>query len=167
VLPLSCVVGCAIAGEEPICSSATALTASLVAQLAFDVGPSGDPSVPAIALDRDTALAGAPEAAGGGAVFVYARADGGWALAGTIGVPEPGVTLFGYEVALAGDVAAVSARVIVGTVFEPVVYVYARTGDAWTLAARLEGAAGDEGFGEAIAMTSHVLGALYLYDLER
>lgn len=161
VLPLCCVVGCAVAGDEPFTRSSatalTALTAPAVAQFAFDVGRSGDPSVPAIALDGDTALAGAPDAAGGGAVFVYARAGGGWAPAGTIAAPEPGAAIFGYEVALAGDVAAVSARVLVDTVFEPVVYVFARTGDAWTLAARLEGADGDDGFGEAIAMTSHVL----------
>ena len=158
VLPLCCVAGCAVAGAEPITrASASALTASPVAQLAFDVGRSGDPSVPAIALDGDIALAGAPEAAGGGAVFVYARSHGGWAPAGTIAPPEPGVAIFGFQVALARDVAAVSARVLVGTVFDPVVYVYARTRDAWTLAARLEGAAGDDGFGEAIAMTSHVL----------
>jgi len=158
MLPLCCVVGCAAAGEEPINrSSASALTASPVAQLAFDVGRSADPSVPAIALDGDTALAGAPDAAGGGAVFLYARTGGGWAPAGMIAPPEPGATLFGYQIALAGDVAAVSARVLVGTVFEPVVYVFARTGDAWTLAARLDDARGDDGFGEAIAMTSQVL----------
>src|ERR1043165_67544 len=82
VLALGCAVGCAVAGEEPITSlSAAALTASPVAQFTFDVGRSGDPSVPAIAVDRNTALAGAPDAAGGGAVFVYARTGGGWAPA--------------------------------------------------------------------------------------
>ncbi|MGH2898503.1 MAG: hypothetical protein ACRDMZ_07500 [Solirubrobacteraceae bacterium] len=113
--------------------------------------------MPPIAVDGNTALAGAPDAAGGGAVFVYARGSAGWAPAGAIVPPEPGVANFGFQVALAGDFAAVSAQVLVGTVFESIVYVYARTGGAWTLAARLEGTGGDDGFGEAIAMTSQVL----------
>ncbi|MGH7500256.1 MAG: choice-of-anchor B family protein [Longimicrobiales bacterium] len=100
-------------------------------------------------------IAGAPGAAGGrGAAYVFERSPTGqWREVGRLSDPQGGEgDAFGTMVAIAGDVAAVGApgsRDRTGSVF-----VFTRSGAAWSAAGRLEAddlAAGDA-FGTAVAV---------------
>src|SRR5699024_1786834 len=69
-------------------------------------GVAGDGFGLSLSADGDRLAVGAPWAPGGGAVYVYERGPGGWALAAR--VTGQGGTDFGLDVALSGDRLAVA-----------------------------------------------------------
>jgi len=112
-----------------------------------------------LALDGDTLVVGAPfvdDVVSPGAVFVYARSGGTWALqqkvtSGTGSTSEG----FGWEVALDGSVLAVGAPVLNSSERQTgAVYVFSRSGTSWPKTARLTVSDAEEGLrlGDAIAV---------------
>lgn len=103
-----------------------------------------------------TIVIGAPGvSASTGAAYVFAGSGGTWALQASLG-PTDGVVgqQFGSQVVTSGDIALVRAAPN-GT---PVVYAFARTGNAWFPETRLAYATGDYGFSLALDGTTAVLG---------
>jgi hypothetical protein len=94
-----------------------------------------------VAIDGDTAFVGAPTKTVGstatqGVVYVYSRSGGSWTLQQTLLASDPAANdLFGFSVALDGDVALVGARGK-GS-YRGAVYVFAKSGGAWTQQAKL------------------------------
>ena len=120
-----------------------------------------------LSLSGDTLAVGAPDAYTGfgsrsGAVFVYERAAGAWALGQEIlGFEIAGDDQFGAAVALDGDQLAVGAPYDdPGTALDAgSVYVFERSGGPWSQAVKLVDPAGGEWFrlGAAVALESGTL----------
>jgi hypothetical protein len=136
---------------------------SEVAKLVPRDGAAGDWFGAAVSLSGDTALIGAPGAAGtgsqAGAAYLFQRAaNGAWTevarLAARDGV---GDAWFGAAVALEGDTALIGASRDAGMgIHAGAAYLFRRGADGiWTQRAKLvddDGAAGDY-FGEAVALS--------------
>jgi hypothetical protein len=115
-----------------------------------------------VAIDGDTAIAGAPQEqigsnAAQGAAYVYVRNGNVWEQQAKLTAPD-GVRndQFGSSVAVSGDIAIVGAIKASGSVDrnQGSAYVFTRNGTTWTLTHRLDtGPSGDAGdfFGCSIA----------------
>jgi len=125
-----------------------------------------------VALDGDTLVVGAAadddgSAVEAGSAYVFSRAGTVWTEQAKLVAPAPSTgDQFGYGVAVAGDVVAVGAPFAeTAGVGSGRMYVFRRTGTAWSLVAELsasDAAAGDR-FGTAVATngSSIVIGAPY------
>ncbi len=122
-----------------------------------------------VALSGDTALISAMRDDDGGedagSVYVFGRHEGGWKLQDKLTAPdaEDGDEL-GGSVALAGDVAAVGARLSDGnSAGSGSAYVFTRSANEWNLPQKLiaaDGAEGDEfGYGVAVSGNTVVVAA--------
>jgi hypothetical protein len=136
-------------------------------------GESGAPTSVALSSNGDTALVGAPDAAGGvGSVAVFTRSGSNWiqqgpALAGNGEVGQGG---FGWSVALSADGAvALIGGLTDGAPHEGqccatgAVWVFTRTGSTWTQQGPklTDGHAGGAGeFGSSVALSSRGAAAL-------
>ena len=124
-------------------------------QLTAPSAAPGDGFGAAIAVDGSTMLVGATSPNGTeGSAYVFSRGgDGAWSPAGQLTVNDlEGNDGFGSAVALDGDVALVAAPAQAGG--RGAVYVFRRSGDAWTQEAKLAAnvAAENELFGAALAL---------------
>ncbi|PSQ15097.1 hypothetical protein BRD00_15160 [Halobacteriales archaeon QS_8_69_26] len=115
-----------------------------------------------VALDGDTLLVGArtedvPNGEGAGAAYVFERTGEGWSREAKL-VADDGNTgdLFGWSVALDGDTALVGAIADEDPNGEDAgsAYVFERSGDGWTQAAKLVADGGNpaDQFGTAVAL---------------
>ncbi len=115
----------------------------------------------ALAIDGDTLLVGADRAAPQGldeqgAVYVFVRGEDGWAQEAQLVASDASEgDGFGFSVALQGDIAVVGAPFAApqGLAFEGAVYVFERTGTAWSESAVLLASDGDaqDRFGQHVA----------------
>lgn len=109
----------------------------------------------AVAISGDAALVGAYRENGTGAAYVYVRENGEWRrqarLVAADGEPDD---FFGWSVALEGDLAVVGAPTddIGGLVDRGSIYAFRRTGDRWSLDARLVGASRAAALATALAV---------------
>jgi hypothetical protein len=117
-----------------------------------------------VALDADTALAGAPDDEGGGSVFVYERSEGSWGFLQKLTSPdsETDADQFGTSLALAGDTLLVGAPHNEGAEgpWAGSVYVYTRSGGLWILTQTLDNpdaTAQIDFFGRALALDGNTL----------
>jgi hypothetical protein len=109
----------------------------------------------ALALRNGVLAAGAP---GEGAVYVFARQDGGWSQVTRLARTDPGAGAFGRSLALDGDRLAVGAVGVPDTA-GGAVYLYRHSGDSWTLEKMVFPRAGQEGerFASAVSLAGNVL----------
>ncbi|MCA9973063.1 MAG: hypothetical protein KC425_22750 [Anaerolineales bacterium] len=123
----------------------------------------------AVALDGDTAVIGAPHAAGKGAAYVFVRsADGSWLLQATlVGRDTDDGDQLGTAVIVAGDTVLIGApNADVGTIRAGAVYAFKRdAAGAWAEQAKFSSSdyrTGDK-FGCALAMSGPLVlvGAYY------
>lgn len=113
-----------------------------------------------VALDRNTAIVGAPNHTVGtlyqGAAYVFERADGGWTEVELLTASDPGASDgFGCTVAMLGDTALIGARGDDDLGYNAgAVYVFDRVGGAWAETDKLTASDGDwgGGFGSVLAM---------------
>lgn len=121
-----------------------------------------------VALDGDTALVGVPlDDIGGellgdvvdqGSAYVFVRSGMTWVEQAKLIAQDGGPDdLFGYQVALDGDTAVISAYRddIEGRTNQGSAYVFTRSGSAWTQQAKLfaQNGAAEEGFGQSVAIS--------------
>lgn len=138
--------------------------ANQVIELAGDDSTPGDYFGFSVAIDGDTAVAGASEHGGTGAAYVFVRSGGVWVqqqmLTSSDAAPLDG---FGHSVSISGD------TIVVGAPFDDSdagsAYVFVRSGVVWAEQAKLtssDGVAGDD-FGRAVAIDGDtvVVGAPY------
>lgn len=123
----------------------------------------------AVAIDGETTAVGARyefnpgSGNGSGAVYVYKQASGAWQLQARLAASDGApFDLFGYAVALHGDMLAVGARAADGPNRERnsgAVYLYQREDDDWYLQARLSpsDSAAEDHFGQALALDGQYL----------
>ncbi|MES0361458.1 MAG: FG-GAP repeat protein [Anaerolineales bacterium] len=123
----------------------------------------------AVGIDGETAAVGARyefnpgSGNGSGAVYVYKREHDAWQLQARLAASDGApFDLFGYAVAVHGDILAVGARAADGLNGERnagAVYLYQRDGDNWYLQARLspEDLAAEDHFGQALALDDQYL----------
>ncbi len=140
------------AAPRPQTQVLTAPDAALNAELGYSA-----------AIDGDTLVLGARWAPLGdqiqhGAVYVFARGEGGWTQQAKLLPDDAGGRLqFGRSVAVAGD------TIVVGAQYpgEPgVAYVFVRSGGVWTQQARLTvagGSATDNAFGRSVAVSGDTI----------
>src|SRR5262249_32637222 len=91
----------------------------------------------AVAIDADTAIVGAPEAAlsgpESGSAYVYVRNGSTWTFQALLVPPAPAMWAhFGAKVAVKGDIAVVSS-------FTQGAFVYVRNGATWSFEQALGG----------------------------
>mgnify|MGYP001110122320 CR=1 FL=1 len=122
-----------------------------------------------VALDGDTLAVGAiyeynPQAGNGsGAVYVYTRDSDGWQMQARLHAPDGApFDLFGWDLALQGDLLAVSARAAEspgGARNAGAVYLFQRSGGAWDLLARLspQNLSPRDYFGDSLALAGEYL----------
>jgi FG-GAP repeat len=121
----------------------------------------------AAAISGDTVVVGAAGLSDGsprsGVAYVFVRdpETGTWSHQATLEAPEPASDLFGYAVAVSGDIAVVGAIEVVSLADGPGrAYVYARHETEWTLEAVLEGRKVGtfySGFGHAVAVSGETV----------
>lgn len=123
----------------------------------------------AVAIDGNTAAVGARyefnpgNGNGSGAVYIYAQVNGTWRLQARLAASDSApFDLFGYSVALHGDMLAVGARAADGFDGERnsgAVYLYQWVGDDWYLQARLspDDLVAEDHFGQALAFDGQYL----------
>ena len=121
----------------------------------------------AVAASGTTAAIGAPRdnqsGTNSGAAFIYVRNDGTWASQQADLAPADGVSgkRFGYAVAIHGDTAVMGAPFFNpgGSANRGKVYVFTRSGAAWTEQAGLEASDGasNDFFGTAVAVYGDTL----------
>ncbi|MGH7444625.1 MAG: choice-of-anchor B family protein, partial [Longimicrobiales bacterium] len=146
------------------------------AQLTAPGAQPGDRFGSAIAADATTMLASrAGENDGRGAVYVFERRGASWERTGVIAPDDRAADdSVGTALAIAGDVAVISAA---GAGDAGAVYVFTRSGGAWTQTVKLTGsdAAADDRYGASVAVLGDRLlvgapgqaenrGAAYLYE---
>jgi len=152
-------------------------------------GAAGDGFGFAVALAGGTLLVGAPFADEGGAqagaVYVFERQGSGWVqIAKLTAADRRPQSLFGSSVAVAGDRAAIGARLDDGAGANAgAAYVFARAGGAWSQQAKLlpPGLAAGEELGSSVALAGGAVvagarfgavaglpgaGAAYIFELE-
>jgi hypothetical protein len=113
----------------------------------------------ALAADADTLAVGVPghdlPEGEAGCVYVFERSGTAWAQTAKISAPDAGtVADFGSRLALDGDTLAVGAP---GQWSGGRVYVYVRSGSAWTLQASLSAPALAYSFGGALSLSADTL----------
>ena len=145
--------------------------AALGAKLTPSDGTAGDHFGYSVAIAGDTAIMGAPgddpQGAQSGSAYVYTRVAGTWSLEAKLSSDDGvGGASFGQQVAVSGDTAIVGAPyALSGGVIGGAVYVFVRSGTAWTQQAKL--VASDphalDYFGSAISLdgSTAVVGAPY------
>ena len=123
----------------------------------------------AVAIDGNTAAVGARyefnpgSGNGSGAVYIYAQVNGTWRLQARLAASDSApFDLFGYSVALHGDMLAVGARAADGFDGERnsgAVYLYQWVGNEWYLQARLspDDLKAEDHFGQALAFDGQYL----------
>jgi hypothetical protein len=116
----------------------------------------------AVALDGDTMVVGAPfhhlpssEGDETGIVFVYRRAGGAWTREQELQPAEPGYVNFGWSVAIAGDTLVVGAYGL--SDFNGAIYIFERSGDAWSEVARRTATGGADYFGDTVAISGDLV----------
>jgi hypothetical protein len=134
----------------------------LDAHLQAPGGRVGDAFGAAVGLSGDAALVGAPGTGAAGAAWVFVPGPSGWEVQAPLAAPGAAAgDDFGAAVALAGDTAAVGApgRDAPGAADAGAVYVFARSGAAWSLQALLvaTGAGPGDAFGSALALQGDTL----------
>lgn len=109
-----------------------------------------------LSADGTTALVGASgDADGAGAAWLLARSASGWRHSAKLTADDPGARTFGRSVALSAD-----ARTALVAGFDPggagTVWVFARTGSAWTQQATLVPGdeSGESSFGVRVALSA-------------
>ena len=111
-----------------------------------------------VAIDGDTAVVGAPKNNGVGAAYVFVRNGAVWSRQAVLTVTN-GATddFFGWDVALAGDTAVISAYGENGET--GAVYLFIRNGTVWNQQARLVGGDSVAGnaFGISVAISGNTL----------
>ncbi|MCJ7533979.1 MAG: FG-GAP repeat protein [Anaerolineales bacterium] len=164
------------------------------AQLLPDPLQAGSGFGHAVGIDGETAAVGARyefnpgSGNGSGAVYVYKQEGGAWQLQARLAASDGApFDLFGYALALHGDMLAVGARAADGLNGERntgAVYLYQREGGDWLLQARLSPAdsAAEDHFGQALALDDQYLfasapgrdnpespnsGVVYVYNIQR
>jgi hypothetical protein len=122
-----------------------------------------------VAIDGDTLAVGAiyeynPQAGNGsGAVYVYTRNSDGWQMQARLRAPDGApFDLFGWDLALQGDLLAVSARAAespAGARNAGTVYLFQRSDGAWDPVARLspQDLSSRDYFGDSIALRGEYL----------
>lgn len=167
VLALAVAVTPAFAATRPatrrLLPSAPRLAALPVWQQEATLLPEGDPIGDrderygsAVAADGDTIAIGAPGHEGptaSGCVRIYVRAAGVWTQQALLTAPTADADGFGGHVALSGDTLAVGTD----QYFGGSVYVYVRSGVAWSLEATITPGPGAVSFGEALALSGDTL----------
>jgi hypothetical protein len=111
-----------------------------------------------VAVDGDTALAGA-DGRGAGAAYVFTRSGAAWAQQGVLqGAGAVDGDFFGASVALHGDVALVGAPAhdAAGAPGAGAAYTFMRMGAVWAQEAALAGPtpAADDSFGSSVSLTA-------------
>jgi FG-GAP repeat len=96
-------------------------------------GVPGDGLGVSVSISGDTAIAGAPGRAGGGAAYVFVRSGSTWAQQQELPAPV-GISGFGYWVGVSGDTTIVAADGA-GVAHA---FVYVRTGSIWSLQQELQ-----------------------------
>jgi hypothetical protein len=164
------------------------------AQLLPDPLQAGSGFGHAVGIDGETAAVGARyefnpgSGNGSGAVYVYKREGRAWQLQARLAASDGApFDLFGYAVALHGDMLAVGARAadgLNGVRNTGAVYLYQREGADWLLQARLSPAdsAAEDHFGQALALDDQYLfasapgrdnpdspnsGVVYVFNIQR
>ncbi len=102
-----------------------------------------------VALEENVIAVGAPDAPGGGAVYVYRVRDAAWSFeAGILEEDLPPDARFGHAIALHKDTLAVSAP------GEEAVYIFGLSTGSWGRLAKLKASplTPAEGFGQSIAL---------------
>jgi hypothetical protein len=129
-----------------------------------------------LALDADILAVGAHlEDNGNGAVYLYRRGRNGWLPQARLSAPTPAKNdLFGSSLALDADTLAVGAYLEDGAIAgqgpaenSGAVYVYVRSGEAWSQQAYLKASSGapEHRFGRSIALAGDTLAVgAYLED---
>ncbi|MEJ2709799.1 MAG: FG-GAP repeat protein [Anaerolineales bacterium] len=122
-----------------------------------------------VAIDGDTLAVGAiyeynPQSGNGsGAVYVYTQDSDSWQLQARLAAADGApFDLFGWDLALQGDLLAVSARAaesLGGARNAGAVYLFQRTGDTWNPLARLspQNLSSRDYFGDSIALAGEYL----------
>jgi len=123
----------------------------------------------AVAIDGNTAAVGARyefnpgSGNGSGAVYVFAQVNEAWQLQARLAASDGApFDLFGYAVAVNGDMLAVGARAadgLTGQRNSGAVYLYQLVGDDWHLQARLspDDLSAEDHFGQALAFDGQYL----------
>ena len=114
-----------------------------------------------VAIDGDTAIAGAPKHIAGsvGTAYVFTRSGATWNQQAKLVASDPAVgAYFGTRVDIEGDTAIVGEG---GSSSADAAYVFTRSGATWTEQQKLTDAGG--GFGDAVAVEGDyaVVGAQY------
>jgi hypothetical protein len=136
--------------------------------LTLDDGAPMDMLGASVAVSGDTVVVSAPGRTvganeGQGAVYVYGLSGGSWVRQATLTASDGAAgDLFGYAVALEGDTLVVSARqrAVDGIENAGAVYVFTRSGGAWTQSAELTAPhpVSDGWFGQAVCLDGGTLG---------
>ncbi len=139
------------------------------AELLASDGAAGDEFGTWVALEGDTALAGAPfdrdQGLNSGSAYVFVRTGTTWTQQAKLAAEDGAYAYwFGVSVALSGNIALVGALGANGTAFASgAAYAFVRSGTTWTQEAKLvasDGASGDD-FGSSVALSGNtaVIGA--------
>jgi hypothetical protein len=122
-----------------------------------------------VAIDRETLAVGAiyeynpPSGNGSGAVYVFTQDSGSWQLQARLAAADGApFDLFGWDLALQGDLLAVSARAAEspgGAHNAGALYLFQRTGNTWNPLARLspQNLSSRDYFGDSIALAGEYL----------
>ena len=111
-----------------------------------------------VAISGDTMVVGAPDTTGGGAAYVYTRADNKWTQSATLTRPAP-ASKFGASVAISGSTIVVGDPTTNSN--QGAAYVFTGSGTAWGAPTSLPLPELAKGFGTSIAVagTRIVIGA--------
>jgi hypothetical protein len=149
---------CAMFAVALLAGASVAQAQTEEAKLLACDGTAGDTFGWSVAVEGDTAVIGAPQKRSGGIGFVYvfALTGGVWALQAKLASANGALgDQFGKSVALSGDTAPVSAPYDDHGTSSGSVYVFTRSGGAWTQQVKLtaaDGAASDL-FGAGVALS--------------
>jgi hypothetical protein len=139
-------------------------------------GAAGDQFGSSVAMNANLAFVGASchptsgplsnPTCGTGAAYVFGQSGGTWTQQVELTAPDGAASdLFGYSVAISGNLAIVGANghMVGSNAQQGAAYVYIQSGGTWTLQAELsapDGSAGDEfGYSVAISGNTAVVGA--------
>jgi uncharacterized repeat protein (TIGR01451 family) len=116
----------------------------------------------AVAISGDTVAVGAPDENSlpitqAGAVYVYVRSGGAWTLQQKLAAPDASfANRFGVSISLRGDTVAIGAR---GSSSRGAVYVFQRSGSAWSFQQKLAASDPDplDYFGDSVSLGQDLL----------
>lgn len=137
------------------------LTGEQVAKFTASDGAANSYFGYSVAVDGDTALINSTSENNSGrkAVYVFAQSDGSWRQQAIIQPDDTeSIDWFGSSIALEGDVAVIGAKQALGSdgLRRGAVYVYVRSGEAWTQQARLT-ADGSSRLGASVAIVGNTI----------